>query len=180
MFAWLFGKDERKIAAQSLYRALVEASRNPDLYQKYGVPDTVDGRFDMLIAHAIIVFKRLRSEGDAGKDFSQLVFDIMFDDMDAALRELGTGDMSVGKRIREMGEAFYGRAAAYDPVIDANDASGFADILHRNLFPSDDGVGGSSDPVPQSVLDLAAYFIQTFKTLESTDAQLIFDGQMTL
>jgi cytochrome b pre-mRNA-processing protein 3 len=120
MFSRLFRKDRGQHIARSLYDSLVRSARRPAFYGADGVEDSVDGRYDMIVLHAVLVMRRLREGGDLGRDLAQRVFDVMFDDMDAALREMGTGDLSVGKKIKEMGEAFYGRATAYEtPLAEA-------------------------------------------------------------
>lgn len=137
MFGQLFAKDPLKMRARVLYDQILEAARRPALYGAGGVPDTVDGRFDLIVLHAILLLRRLRDGGEPGKRLAQLVFDILFDDMDAALREMGTGDLSVGKRIKEMGEAFYGRAKAYEPALAAGDPDALAAAILRNMFDAD-------------------------------------------
>ena len=178
MFSWLLGRDKQNDVAQRLYRAIVEASRQPELYQSFGVPDTVDGRFDMIITHAIVVFRRLRDDGEMGKEFSQRVFDVMFDDMDAALRELGTGDMTVGKKIREMGEAFYGRAQAYEPVLEQGDVKAFAQALFRNLHANEAENTEVSPEQAGSAHDLASYFLKIESILETTDSDVFLRGEL--
>ncbi len=137
MFGRLFAKDPLKARARVLYDDVLEAARRPALYGPKGAPDTVDGRFDLIVLHAILLFRRLRDGGETGKRLAQLVFDIMFDDMDAALREMGTGDLSVGKRIKAMGEAFYGRAKAYESALAAGDEDALAGAIARNMFDAD-------------------------------------------
>ena len=171
MFARLFVKDPLKAQALALYRALVDAARKPSLYGSLGAPDTVDGRFDMISAHAVLLFRRLRACGEGGRDLSQRVFDIMFDDMDAALREMGTGDLSVGKKIREMGEAFYGRAKAYEVALDANDAGALAAVIDRNLFPDDDRTEPGA-----AAQRLAAYLMAAERALSSQPATELLAG----
>lgn len=138
MFARLFKKNPSKAAGARLYDSVIAAARRPALYGPGGAPDTVDGRFDMIVLHAVLVMRRLRAGGPMGQAASQALFDCLFDDMDAALREMGTGDLKVGKKIREMGEAFYGRAKAYDGALDAGDEAGLAEILARNFFDEAD------------------------------------------
>ena len=177
MFSKLFGKDRLQKPATRLYRAIVAMARTPKLYLEYGVPDTVDGRFDMVITHAIFVFRRLREDGEAGQHYRQLVFDIMFDDMDAALREMGTGDLSVGKKIREMGEAFYGRANAVDEALSSDNADAFENVLQRNLFAYDD----DADQVeldPEATKALARYFQSFEAKLKETASQSLFKGEL--
>lgn len=175
MFARLFKKDPLKAPARQVYLSLLEASRRPFLFGEQGAPDTVDGRFDMIVLHAVLVFRRLRSEGEAGKHFNQLVFDILFDDMDAGLREMGTGDLSVGKRIKEMGEAFYGRATAYEAALDAEDEESLALILERNLFAADEDEAPPQSPGP-AASRLAAYALACERYLADQDSAAILDG----
>jgi len=144
MFGRLFTKDPLKARARVLYDAVLDAARKPALYGPDGAPDTVDGRFDMIVLHAILLLRRLRDGGEPGKRLAQLVFDIMFDDMDAALREMGTGDLSVGKRIKAMGEAFYGRAKAYEAALAAGDEAALAEAIARNMFDADPEAGSRS------------------------------------
>lgn len=178
----LFRKDPMKGPARRVYLALVEAARRSFLYGPDGAPDSVDGRFDMIVLHTVLVFRRLRGEGDTAKHFNQLVFDVLFDDMDAALREMGTGDLSVGKRIREMGEAFYGRASAYEPALEAGDAAALAAALERNLFTLDgeaeEAHPKASDPLPGPAAQrLAAYALKAKAYLDDQDAKLILAGE---
>ena len=175
MFNRLFKKDAMKEPARKVYLALLEASRRPFLFGPEGAPDTVDGRFDMIVLHAVLVFRRLRPEGEAGKHFNQLIFDILFDDMDAGLREMGTGDLSVGKRIKEMGEAFYGRATAYEPALDQGDEETLALILERNLFAADEDEAPPETAGP-AARRIAAYALAAERHLSDQDASAILQG----
>jgi cytochrome b pre-mRNA-processing protein 3 len=97
-------------AGFALYGVAVAAARERYLYEALGVPDTLDGRFDLISLYAFLLIHRLRGLPDPGAALAQAVFDAMFSDMDMNLRELGVGDLSVGKRVRAMWEAFHGRA----------------------------------------------------------------------
>lgn len=123
---------ERAEIAQRLYAAALAQARAPGFYRA-GVPDTVDGRFDLLMLHVFLLVRRLRRDGAAGAALSQALFDAAFDDMDRALREMGVGDLGVPKRIEAMARAFYGRAAAYDAALDAEDDTALRRALGRNL-----------------------------------------------
>ena len=100
------------------------------------MPDTLDGRFEMLVMHAFLYFRRMKSEGAGVRKLTQLVFDTMFQDLDQNLRELGVGDMSIGKKVRKMGAAFYGRTEAYDEAMSRNgeDPGSLASAIERNIF----------------------------------------------
>lgn len=131
--------------ANVLYGQIVAQARQPGFYADLGVPDTAEGRFDMIVLHVVLVMRRLRAEDAVGRAMAQELFDVFFADMDRNLREMGTSDMSVPKRVRGMAEAFYGRAAVYDAAIDADSVEGLRAALERNLFTSRSGeiVGAS-------------------------------------
>ena len=144
-------------AAHALYAGVVAQARSPFLFREMQVPDTVDGRFEMVSLHAFLVLRRLKSESEATADLAQALFDAMFDDMDLTLREMGAGDMGVGKRVKAMVQAFYGRVAAYEGGLSTGGA-GLADALRRNAFPG-------ATPADASVQALARY-------VEAQDAHL--------
>lgn len=133
----------RDDAAAEVYAAIVANARQPYFYESLGVADTIEGRFDMLLLHAVLVMRRLKSGSPAARDLSQKAFDRMFEDMDGSLREMGVGDLSVGKRVRKMGEMFYGRAAAYGEALDRNDAAALEAAIARNVYPD----GGDAEKV---------------------------------
>ncbi|MBG51014.1 MAG: ubiquinol-cytochrome C chaperone [Alphaproteobacteria bacterium] len=130
-----FGLSADDDSAYLLYRALVNQARMPQFYLNTGVPDTLDGRFDLIVLHMYLVIDRLTAEGQAAGDLSQRLFDVMFDDMDQALREIGVGDLSVGKKVKTMARAFYGRLAAYDEAFRDGDIPALEGALKRNIFP---------------------------------------------
>jgi cytochrome b pre-mRNA-processing protein 3 len=117
---------------EAIYGMIVTQAREPLFYRDLGVPDTVNGRFDLLVLHLWMVLRRLKSiEGGTG--LSQTLFDRFCDDMDANLREMGVGDLTVPKRMQAFGEAFYGRAAAYDLALAAGEGP-LAQALCKNIL----------------------------------------------
>ncbi len=129
-----FQSKKNRWAVDRLHQSIQAQALRPDFYFEGGARDNFSGRFEMTCLHGTLVFRRLRTAGNIGKSLSQDVFDALFDGFDEALRDIGTGDLSVGKKIRKMGEAFYGRAKAYDEALaeDATDDDlGMA--LTRNL-----------------------------------------------
>jgi cytochrome b pre-mRNA-processing protein 3 len=117
---------------EAIYGMIVTQAREPLFYRDLGVPDTVNGRFDLLVLHLWMVLRRLRSV-EGGADLSQALFDRFCDDMDANLREMGVGDLTVPKRMQAFGEAFYGRAAAYDLALTAGEEP-LAQALCKNIL----------------------------------------------
>lgn len=120
-------------AVAELYKRVVDQARLPVFYTSFGVPDTVDGRFELIVLHAAMVFRRLKDETDAA-DFAQTLFDYMFADMDRSLREQGVGDLSVGKHVKRMAQGFYGRTVAYDRALSEQDDEKLLSAVVRNIY----------------------------------------------
>lgn len=128
----------RKPAAERrVYEAIVAAARQPRPYAEWGVPDSIDGRFDMIGLHLFLVLDRLRGQEAV---FRQRLTDAFFADMDRSLREMGVGDLSVAKKIRKMAEAFFGRVAAYDAALPKG-REAFAAVLVRNVYAGNGDAG---------------------------------------
>ncbi len=142
-------KDEAVEAAHRIYVAAVEQARQPAFYAVLEVPDTLEGRFEVISAHIHLVLRRLGTEDEAAQALGQRVFDVMFADMDQSLRELGVGDLSVAKRVKFLAQSFYGRAAAYDEGYAQGDVV-LRDALERNLY-------ATTEPAPAAVGAVAAY-----------------------
>jgi cytochrome b pre-mRNA-processing protein 3 len=130
----LFKSRKHSDVAHALYSAILIQARLPVFYTYFGVQDTVDGRFDMIVLHAHIMFNRLKVGAAEDQDVSQAVFDLMFADMDQNLREMGVGDTGVSIRIKAMAEAFYGRATAYADGLREGDDTILIAALKRNLY----------------------------------------------
>ena len=117
--------------ARTLYFAIAAHARDAAFYRELGVPDTFDGRFDVLVLHMALVFRRLHGEAGAGA-FADALFEVLLADLDRSLREIGVSDTRVGKRVRQMARAFYGRAEAYGKALAG--AAPLAQALERNLY----------------------------------------------
>lgn len=167
----------REQIAHDLYLAVINQARLPAFYLEYGVPDTLDGRFDLIVLHAALVMRRLRAagEGDAAeaKEVAQALFDLMFADMDQNLREIGVTDTSVGKRVKQMVRAFYGRAAAYEEALNAGGA-GLAEALRRNLYGTVEG-----DLPPHLPAAMARHLMAQEVHLAAQDAAGPMAGRVT-
>jgi cytochrome b pre-mRNA-processing protein 3 len=115
----LFRPRAATTAGRALYARAVEQSREPSLYADLGAPDTVEGRFEIYSLHVVLLLDRLRGHGAAASEVSQALFDTYVQALDNALREMGVGDLAVGRKMRKLGEAFYGRAKSYEAAFAA-------------------------------------------------------------
>jgi cytochrome b pre-mRNA-processing protein 3 len=123
----------------SVYGTIVAQARAAPFYRIYGVPDTVNGRFEMIVLHAVLVLRRLEAEPAPIRRLGQAIFDRFCGDMDASLREMGAGDLAVPAKMRKIGEAFYGRQAAYGAALAAPGREPLIAALARNVFGSETG-----------------------------------------
>ena len=136
--------------AREAYLAVVAQARQPAFYASFGVPDSIDGRFDMIALHAILLVRRIKGRGTASDQFGREFMSYLFADMDRNLREMGTGDMRVGKKIKEMAEAFYGRARAYNGALDTGTPP-LEDVLKRNIYAEVGGEHGAARVLAETV-----------------------------
>ena len=137
--------------ARAVYGAALAHIRKPVFYERYGVPDSFDGRFDLLLVHLFMI---MEAGGEA--EFNQALFDASFADMDQSLREMGIGDMGVPKHMRKMMKAFNGRMHAYRDALADGDLEG---ALRRNVY------GTVAKPDTKGVKALTQYCEKTLKTL---------------
>jgi cytochrome b pre-mRNA-processing protein 3 len=128
----LFREKDERLALAPLYRAVVQHARLPFWYAEGGVPDTLDGRFDMMAAILSVVLIRLESEGEKGRAPAALVTELFIDDMDGQLRQIGIGDVVVGKHVGKMMSALGGRLTAYREALTGS--TGLDGALTRNLY----------------------------------------------
>jgi len=167
MFKKLFDYFRDKTPAYRLYGQLVEAARHPSFYERYGVSDSVDGRFDMILLHMFLVIDRLTA---SKTDTGYLLRDIqeaMIADMDRSLREMGVGDMMVGKQVKSMGKAWFGRQEGYvDALNSANPDADLQEALHRNVFRGGEGASA----------ELKNYTLAAIKTLADHDDDAIINA----
>jgi cytochrome b pre-mRNA-processing protein 3 len=162
-------KKHERVAFQ-LYGSAVAAARDPFLYATLGIPDTLDGRFDAIVLHVYLLVRRLDVAQETAGTLSQGVFDAMFLDMDVNLREMGVGDLSVGRRNRTMWEAFHGRAAAYNTAW--QDAAALGEALARNIWRGAPPPAGSVAALVRLAWAQAAW-------LEGQEANVLLGGEVT-
>ena len=149
MMRWL-RPDPVRAGAADLYAAAVAQARRPEFYDRLGVPDTLDGRFELVALHVFLILRGLRTQAHS-QELGQALVDRFVEDMDASLRELGAGDLGVGRKVKAMGQALYGRIAAYESGL-AGSAGTLEAALRRNLFGT-----VQDEPDPRVLEALAAY-----------------------
>ena len=149
---------------------IADAARNPSLYTRMGVADTVWGRFEMMALHVLLFQDRAKSGGEGLKAMAQDLVDAYFKELDHTIRELGIGDASVPKRMKKLGRMVYGRWSAYGSAIDAADAGALADALARNAYAE----GGDADRAPM----LAEYALATRHALDNLSDEALLAGRL--
>jgi cytochrome b pre-mRNA-processing protein 3 len=170
MFGWARNGSER-LAAGRLYASLVEQARRPEFYARLGVPDTLDGRFEVLTLHAYLALNRLKRDR-ACAAVAQALVDAFIDDMDANLREMGAGDLGVGRRVKTMATALYGRIAAYERALAAGPLELTA-ALARNLY-------GTTRAEPWQIAAIALYMRDLAEGLARQPAEALLRGEISL
>lgn len=162
------GPNDGRRSAIDLYAGVVLQARRAEFYLNCGVPDSVDGRFDMIALHAFLVLRRLKRDHDRTADLAQDVFDIMFEDMEGNLREMGAGDLGVSRRVKAMAMAFYGRIAAYEAGLAGGDEV-LVGALQRNLYRK----GECEDPEP-----MCRYMRTEAEALDAMDTERLLRGEV--
>lgn len=159
--------------ARTAYYAAVADARSEQFYREFGVPDSVDGRFEMIVLHVILLIRRLREDGAAGDAFAQALIETLIDDMDRSLREMGVGDLSVGKKVKQMAASFYGHTAAYNAALAADsDEHELSAALRRNVF-------GTTDVDNVSLDHLCRYVRACVSHLQELPIEAILAGKPT-
>lgn len=154
-----------------LYNEIVAQARSPHFYLENNVSDDIDGRFDMIIIHIFLTLDRMRKE-DKLENLSQKLVNLVISDMDRSLREMGVGDLGVGRRVQSMGKALYGRLEMYDyAVIDEESSGKLAAAIMRNLYRSED------EP-DQNAKNVAAYIIAQRESLMNVDGEMVLQGHI--
>lgn len=153
----LLRRDPHRATAARLYAALAPQARQPELYgSRFAVPDTLEGRFDLLILHAFLVMERLQEE-ENGPAINQALFDEMFRHLDLTLREIGVQDLGVGRRIKAMAEAFNGRTTAYRAAL-AGQGETLAAAIRRNVHGDDPAASDGADRLAVYCMSVLAGF----------------------
>ncbi len=169
MFRKLFGRKSDSDAVHDLYVCIINQARKKDFYEKLSVPDSLDGRFDMITLHMFLILRRLKVENKVTAEFSQSLFDLMFSDMDLSLREMGVGDVGVGKRVKAMVQGFYGRISAYEESF-GEKPEVLKTALERNLY-------GTVEVDPLILTQMQEYVVKQDTHLATQEVSMITSGK---
>jgi cytochrome b pre-mRNA-processing protein 3 len=174
-----FRRNSQARTIHALYGAIVAQARSVAFYADYRVPDTVEGRFDLIVLHLVLLLNRFGRQVESARGrgqellgqelLGQELFDAFCRDLDANLREMGVGDLAVPKRMQAFAEAFYGRQAAYRAALDASDQRAFEKALARNIFPAGDEAGAAQ---------LARYARAAVTRLDAQDDSALIRGEV--
>lgn len=166
MIFGLFGKRaSRRAAVDGLFGRIAEASRRPDLYREGGIPDSFEGRFESLTLHIMLLLRRLRELPPPAGDLAQELVDACFAYLELGFRNGGVSDVAVPKRMKKIGQMFYGRLQAYEAALAAPGNETLAEALQRNAC------------TPQAAPALAAYIRKSQEALASCDLDAILGRQ---
>jgi len=170
MLKRLFKPRPTQLAAEALYAVMVAQARQPRLYTDLGAPDTAEGRFEIYSLHTYLILERLKGQGAPAADLAQVFFDTFLSGLDNGLRELGVGDLSVGKRMRKLGEAFYSRVHSWEKALAAlPDRTELEAMLARTVYAN-----GDASPAPK----LAEYVLAQREALAAQDLERLMGGRL--
>jgi cytochrome b pre-mRNA-processing protein 3 len=170
MFERWFARKPPDDGSEEAYRRIVAQARRAEFYADGGVPDSLDGRFEMLALHLFLVLHRLQREraDPACAALAQALADRTAADLDANLREMGAGDLGVGRRVKRMAGTVYGRIAAYEAGIDGGEVV-LRQAIRRNLF-------ATVDPSEEQVAAMARYVLAGHGLLAGQPAAALARG----
>lgn len=163
----LFSPDPYQLPAHEAYVALVSASRQPFFYAQAGVADTIDGRFDVIALHVFLLTQRLKH---TAPEFARALWEAFFSDMDRSLREMGASDTGIGKRIKKMVQAFYGRMEHYEKTF--GDEEAFKEALIRNLYRG-------ADVSAEQIAQVVGYMQRNAAHVAAQDEALLVQGKVS-
>ena len=173
MLRWLSEQRKQKRIARALYGSSVAAARREVFYRELRVPDTIGGRFELLVVHLFLVLDGLKADGPGGQELARQVTEEMFEALDDAMREMGIGDLTVPKKMHKAAGAFYGRLEAYAAAVAKDDPKPLEEALQRNVF--------AGEPAGESELRALAAYVRHARealrapgTLDAATGSIIF------
>jgi len=156
----------RRRIARHLYDQIMAAALSPELYRQGLAQDTLDGRFEQVALHASLVMRRLRDEDEPGRALAAGLQREVFSGFDYGLRETGVGDSTISRKVRALGERFYGLARGLDAAIGSDAPNAMIDLIRRNGL------------APDAEARLAEYLKSADQHLGDLDGETILSGQV--
>lgn len=169
MMNWIRERKQRRELAARLLAVVIDQARRPAFYATFGVPDTMLGRYEMVCLHAYILLRRLKRVGGQGPQIAQTLHDQIFDDFDVALREVGLGDMGIGKRMKKLARNLHGRISAYERGLAAGDEE-MDTVLRRNLY-------ASAEPSDVQVAAMIGYIRRARDEVDGCAPEVLWDAR---
>ena len=176
MLGWLTERSRRRRNGQQLYERIVAQARSPSLYESCRVPDTMDGRLEMLLLHTVLTLERLRPEGAEGQRLGQRLMERLIADVDDALRQIGLGDDSVAIRMKRLAGALAERSRDYGLRPGEGDTSALALALARHVYGAADGP--QLDALAPDTHRLADYVARARMALARLDRRDVLAGHI--
>lgn len=170
MFRWFANRNGRREAATKLYDAIVTQSRNPVFYTRCAVPDTIAGRFDMLVIHMFIVLQVLRGDKE-GEALGQEVLEAFVREMDSMVRDIGVKDRNVPSEVRRLAGMFYSQILAYLTPVEARQINVLADEIRKSFRTEAGDSGVAAD-------HLALYVFDSIKAIREMSLPLMLQGRL--
>lgn len=171
MLRWLTGPSKLDLRAQNLYGAVVTGARNPMFYWNMRVPDTPEGRFELVALHLFLALERVKDQGEAGQALAQRTIETFVTDMDDCMREMGVGDMVVSKKVKRAAAAFYERSRLYRAALGDEGDAALIRAIEASIEPA------VSQPVDAPAI--AAYMRAAQLAIAAMPLDALAEGQVS-
>lgn len=170
MLQRMFAPRAATAAGRNLFAAALAQARQPMFYAELGAPDTPEGRFELYTLHVVLILHRLKGQGEQAAETAQALFDAFVRNLDDGLREMGVGDLSMGKKMRKLGEAFYGRAKGYDQAFASlPDPAPLQALIGRTVYAGAEAAGAAA---------LAGYAARAVQALAAVPLEAVFEARL--
>jgi cytochrome b pre-mRNA-processing protein 3 len=171
MFRWFAERAARREAAEKIYDSIVAQSRNPVFYVRCGVPDTLSGRFDMLVIHMFIVMQNLKLGANEGKLLGKEIIEAFVREMDSMVRDLGVADIYVGQEVRKIADLFYRQLVVYTNAVEQKNKGALAEAIWKSFQSGDENADVAAD-------ELSNYIFQAIKNVGEMPLNLLLQGHL--
>lgn len=171
MFRWFAERSARREAAEKIYDAIVAQSRNPVFYVRCGVPDTLSGRFDMLVIHMFIVMHNLRMGDNEGKLLGKEIIEAFVREMDSMVRDLGIANIYVAQEVRKIADLFYKQLIIYTTAVENRNKRSLSEAIWKSFQSGDDTANVAADVI-------ADYVFHALENMREMPLNLLLQGNL--